>query len=275
MNAAAHHHPLRGSAKSLFTTGAILLSALVTGCAPGGFIADPAPPDGGGSVEAISSMPSAVPAEQGEAVASQIGQTDTTMLDFMNWTIDEVDTSWSALFLEAGLEEPFVNVAFPGAGERLSSSCGGVTTDETAFYCHGDDEIVVSQVFAGRVWEGLVRANSDEASAYSAGDFSVAYVLAHEYAHSLQSELGIFDAGLPTWMTELHADCWAGIWANSAYYEGILEPGDVEEGIRTAQDLGDYDFENSDHHGTPSERADAFLTGYQSGLPNDCSVYLG
>ena len=60
-----------------------------------------------------------------------------------------------------------------------------------AFYCPADDTIYVGQQFAADLYNGVLEGLPGEGNA--AGDFAVAYVVAHEYAHNLQTELGIFD----------------------------------------------------------------------------------
>ncbi len=65
----------------------------------------------------------------------------------------------------------------------------------------------------------------------------------------------------------------AGSWGNSVYAEGRLEPGDVEEAVSTALAVGDFDVSNRNHHGTPEERRQAWLTGFESGDPSVCSRY--
>ena len=109
----------------------------------------------------------------------------------------------------------------------------------------------------------------------AAGDFGVAYVLAHEYAHNLQQEFGVFSRPSPTAEPfELQADCFAGAWGNSVYRQGLLEPGDVEEAINTALAVGDFDVSNAQHHGTPEQRREAWLLGFEGGNPADCERYL-
>jgi predicted metalloprotease len=64
------------------------------------------------------------------------------------------------------------------------------------------------------------------------------------------------------------------VWTQAAEGKGILDPGDVEEGLAAAWLVGDSNFSSSDHHGTPEERMQAFWTGYQSDQPSDCDTYL-
>ena len=73
---------------------------------------------------------------------------------------------------------------------------------------------------------------------------------------------------------ELQADCFAGTWGNSVYRQGLLEPGDVEEATNAALAVGDFDVGNAQHHGTPEERREALLLGFESGDPSVCSRYV-
>jgi predicted metalloprotease len=74
---------------------------------------------------------------------------------------------------------------------------------------------------------------------------------------------------------ELQADCMAGLWGNSVYRQGKLEPGDVEEAISTVMAVGDFDLNNPQHHGTPEQRRAAWLAGYETGDPSRCGTYGG
>ncbi len=102
----------------------------------------------------------------------------------------------------------------------------------------------------------------------------MAYIVAHEYAHNVQEELGFFASGrrVAPQAFELQADCMAGLWGNSVYRAGKLRRGDVEEALSTAKAVGDFEYLSPEHHGTPDERRDAWLTGYRSGDPASCQA---
>jgi predicted metalloprotease len=281
------------SATRRCTTGvltATALSVVLTACGGGADLSVRAA-SGSDGESAIDQMSAAAPAAVGEQPASglrsdQGGQLQqgagATMYDFEEAVLLQVDGFWSQVFTSAGLPQPTVSYQFPGPGESVPDACSstGYSQPMEAAYCATDDTITVTQDVAVALWEGTDKSNGDPSSPDPAGDFSVAFAIAHEYAHSLQAELGLIpttaggDRSYPVYKTELHADCWAGVWANSAYYDGSLEPGDVEEAIRTAMDLGDYEFEDPGHHGTPEQRSDAFMTGFDSGVPSDCDVWL-
>ena len=185
---------------------------------------------------------------------------------FMTRVLGSIDRYWTRTFDAAGLPEPRVGFVPVAPGARLVTACGIEVGDETALYCPSDDTIYVAQQFAADLLRGVARGLPGERAGYgrAAGDFAVAYVLAHEYAHNLQQELGTFDNGVGSSAKpfELQADCLAGTWAHSVFEEGLLEPGDLQEAVSAALAVGDFDVGNAQHHGTPQERRDALLTGY-------------
>ena len=152
--------------------------------------------------------------------------------------------------------------------------------DSAAAYCPGDDTIYVSQQFATDIYNGALDQalpGSSQGYGRTIGDFAVAYIVAHEYAHQIQDELGAFQQygqQLPTMAFELQADCYAGTWAQSASEENRLEDGDVQEALDAALAVGDFDAGNPGHHGTPEQREEAWTSGFQSGDPSSCSEYL-
>ena len=167
------------------------------------------------------------------------------------------------------------------AGQTAASACGddqGTVGDTAALYCPGDDTIYISQKFAGDIYSGaLDQALPGSAQGYgrTVGDFAVAYIVAHEYGHQVQDELGLTQGGqVPTVALELQADCYAGTWAKSAYDENRLEDGDVQEALDAALAVGDFDTSNPGHHGTPEQRKEAWNGGFQSGDPSACDQYL-
>jgi predicted metalloprotease len=73
---------------------------------------------------------------------------------------------------------------------------------------------------------------------------------------------------------ELQADCFAGTWAHSGYEERLLQPDDLEEATNAVLAVGDFEIGSTRHHGTPQERRDAVLAGFNSGEPSACGRYL-
>ena len=125
------------------------------------------------------------------------------------------------------------------------------------------------------------------------GDFAQAYVLAHEIGHHVQTLTGIeeqvrraqrsrSDEGnqLSVRM-KLQANCLAGVWGHAASLRGILEPGDIEEGLRAAAAIGDDRIQemagrgvhpDSFTHGSSAQRVEWLRRGLESGDPNSCST---
>ena len=201
-------------------------------------------------------------------------QTPLTMDVWLTAVLNDIDAYWQETFAAEGLPPPHVFYMWPAIDEQVTPAARYITDNDAALYCGVSDMIFVSQDFAYRLWDGLVNTTYGPQQSERLGDFAVAYVLAHEYGHSIQAELGLLGAGYPVWRTELQADCFAGNWANSAYVNGILEEGDLEEALETANLVGDFEFDNPQHHGTPEERVAAFALGWEGGNPVDCFVYL-
>lgn len=203
---------------------------------------------------------------------------EQTIDAFLTEVLQSVDRYWTRTFAAAGRPEPRVSYSWVPPGRQAATACQVVADDSAAFYCTGDDTIYVAERFASDLLRGVQRGLPGESAGYgrAAGDFGVAYVVAHEYAHNLQDELGLNTARprLGTAPFELQADCLAGSWGNSVYEEGKLQPGDVEEAINTALAVGDFDYEGPNHHGTPDQRREAWELGFRSGEPSRCSRYV-
>jgi predicted metalloprotease len=207
------------------------------------------------------------------------GRTEPGTIDaFMEDVLGNIDRYWTRTFAENGLPEPRVGFSSVPPGAQAASRCGIAAGDSSAFYCTGDDTIYVGAQFAADLYEGVAQGLPGESAGYghAAGDFAVAYVLAHEYAHNVQQELGIFNrrSGPEAKPFELQADCLAGSWANSAYEQGLLKPGDLDEILDTALAVGDFEVGTKQHHGTPEQRRSAVLAGFRSGDPSACSRYV-
>jgi predicted metalloprotease len=192
----------------------------------------------------------------------------------------DVDAYWTKEFKASGLPEPRVSYRWIPAGQSVASACGDQNGDSAAAYCSGDDTIYISQTFASGIYNGTLDQSlpgSSQGYGGTVGDFSVAYIVAHEYGHEVQDELGLYDrygSQLPTMAFELQADCYAGTWANSAYQENRLQDGDVQEALDAALAVGDFDAANPGHHGTPEQREEAWNRGFEAGDPSACNTYL-
>jgi predicted metalloprotease len=216
-------------------------------------------------------------------IGSQDSEQPQTMEQFLTAVTQDVDTYWTKQFADAGLDEPRVSYAWIPAGQTAASACGdedGTLGDSAAAYCSGDDTIYISEKFATDIYDGALDhalPGSSQGYGKTVGDFAVAYIVAHEYGHQIQDELGLFEKygqQVPTMAFELQADCYAGTWAKSTDQENRLEDGDVQEALDAALAVGDFDESNPGHHGTPEQRADAWNAGFEAGDPSACDQYL-
>jgi hypothetical protein len=215
--------------------------------------------------------------------------------DYLAAVIQDADKVWSAWFKNNGLQEPYTGYDILQAGQEFTSKCtdayGNQTTADTdfnnAFYCSEDQFTKDGVTYTGTVvlplntflkmWGGDIFGQQSNFQ----GDFEAATIAAHEWGHSIQDNLAkqLPDLGAISSVSnnELLADCFSGVWAFSAYAQGLLDNGDVNEAVDALQTIGDYDTEAPDHHGTPDERATAWEIGYygtqadpRGGVPLNC-----
>ena len=196
--------------------------------------------------------------------------------------LESTDSVWGRFFTASGARytEPRL-VAYT---RGTQTACGAGQAAMGPFYCPNDQRIYIDPTF----FDELSRRFG------APGDFAAAYVIAHEVGHHVQNLEGTLDkaqaAQAQTSKTEgnaiqvqveLQADCYAGVWAASARdaQGSILEPGDVEEGMRAAEAIGDDMLQKqaqgvvvpeSFTHGSSAQRMAALRTGLQSGNPAAC-----
>jgi predicted metalloprotease len=148
------------------------------------------------------------------------------------------------------------------------------------FYCPTDQKIYIDPAF----FEELSRRFG------APGDFAQAYVIAHEVGHHIQNLEGTLDRAQASQARlgqaegnqvqvgiELQADCYAGVWAARS---GALEQGDIEEGMRAAEAIGDDTLQKQTQgrvvpesftHGSSAQRTEALRRGLSTGNPSSCN----
>jgi predicted metalloprotease len=201
---------------------------------------------------------------------------------FVDAVMDDVQTTWIDLFERSGQTyEPTAVVLFSGTTQ---SACGVASQRTGPFYCPADNMVYLDASFFKEL----------ERQFGASGDFAEAYVIAHEVGHHVQTLLGINaevqkqsreDRSVANELSvrlELQADCFAGVWGRAAQAAGILEPGDVEEGLNAASAIGDDRIQEattgrvdpeSFTHGTAEQRAHWLGTGIQIGNPDTCDTF--
>ena len=224
------------------------------------------------------------PASSQSTEAYQASPAEQEQADFVAVVLADTEDVWNQVFKENGWQyrEPSL-VLFSGS---VKSACGLGQAAMGPFYCPGDQQVYIDLSFY-RELQGKL---------HSPGDFARAYVVAHEIGHHVQKLLGISDKvhkarqqlsekeyNKVSVRLELQADCLAGVWANRAdRMRGILEPGDIEEALNAASNIGDdrlqkqargYVTPDSFTHGSSAQRVRWFNQGYQVGDINQCNTF--
>ena len=204
------------------------------------------------------------------------------MKDFLTRVLGSTEETWGEIFQKNGQRYvPTRMVAYSGGTQ---TACGAGQAAMGPFYCPNDKQVYIDPTFF-----------SELSKRFGApGDFAMAYVIAHEVGHHVQDLEGRLDEAHNAQARssetqgnaiqvgiELQADCYAGVWAaNARDAQGnILEPGDVEEGMRAAEAIGDDTLQrqaqgvvvpDSFTHGSSAQRMNALQTGLKSGNPAAC-----
>lgn len=175
--------------------------------------------------------------------------------------------------------------------EGTGTGCGYGQSAMGPFYCPADQTVYLDLSF----WQDM-----ETQLGASGAEFARAYVIAHEFGHHVQTLTGASEqvreaqqqarsqeeANQYSIALELQADCYAGFWAaNAARASGgavALEPGDLEEGLKTANAIGDDMIQKRMQgrvtpenftHGTAEQRMTWLRRGYDSGDPNVCNTF--
>ena len=200
--------------------------------------------------------------------------------EFVAVVLADTEATWGRVFQAAGKSyDAPVLVLFEDA---VQSACGKASAASGPFYCPADQKVYLDLSF----FRELDRRFG------APGDFAQAYVVAHEVGHHVQNLLGINrqvsqaqqrgsrgDANALSVRMELQADCFAGVWGYHAATRGMLDDGDVEEGLAAAAAIGDDRLTGgrvspeSFTHGTSEQRARWLRQGLSSGDLNSCDTF--
>ncbi len=199
--------------------------------------------------------------------------------DFVEMVTAENEQTWNKIFSENNMSfRPAKVVIFENT---TRSGCGTAQSEMGPFFCPADETIYVDMSF----FKELQKRFGAQVT-----EFSIAYVLGHEYGHHIQNLLGTLgktdelrrsgqyseaQMNRVSVATELQADFYAGLWARQTNNrENILEPGDIESAISAAEAVGDdniqkrsqgYVNQESFTHGTSEQRKEWFMKGYNTG----------
>ncbi|SFJ50028.1 KPN_02809 family neutral zinc metallopeptidase [Myroides guanonis] len=194
----------------------------------------------------------------------------------------DTEDVWHRIFQENGknYREPAM-VLFDN---QVRTQCGAATAAVGPFYCPADETVYMDL----RFFEELhTRFGAEK------GDFAIAYVIAHEVGHHVQTLLGTSsqvrklqqsksekDANQLSVALELQADFYAGVWTK--HISKYLEAKDIDIALSAAQAVGDDAIQkkvqghvnpDSFTHGTSAQRKEWFLKGYNTGQLSEGNTF--
>lgn len=194
---------------------------------------------------------------------------------FVSVVLADTEDVWTEIFKQEGLtyEKPKL-VLYTGS---VQSACGTAGSSVGPFYCPGDRKLYIDLSFYDELRKEF----------QAPGDFAMAYVIAHEVGHHVQTLLGtseqlskhrqnLSEQEYNKYQVrfELQADYMAGVWAHHAQGMNLLEEGDLEEALTAASAVGDdtiqkkargYVVPESFTHGTSEQRKRWFYQGFEKG----------
>lgn len=216
--------------------------------------------------------------DQAPAGAQTTGNKEEDELaKFVSVVLKDTEDVWKKIFKEE-LGEEYQEPVLVLFTSEVSSACGNASAATGPFYCSGDNKLYIDLSF----YQDLKNRFG------AAGDFAMAYVVAHEVGHHVQNLLGTSgevhqqqrslskEAGNKLSVRlELQADFYAGLWAHHAQkMKNILEAGDIEEALNAANAIGDDKLQmqakgfvvpESFTHGTSAQRVKWFKKGFETG----------
>lgn len=194
-----------------------------------------------------------------------------------------LNRTWEPVFARSNLQFEQPELVLYPSGPVATNGCGNASSAAGPFYCPADMGIYLDTTF----FDQLARMSG------ARGNFARLYVIGHEYGHHIQNLTGVnrqiraAQAANPRAANrlqvamELQADCLAGVWAGKN--RDLLEPGDLEAGMRAASAIGDDALSQgsgrainpeSFTHGTSEQRTQALRRGLTTADVSACNAYL-
>jgi len=208
---------------------------------------------------------------------------ENELAQFVSVVLAETENVWTDLFRQQGLSYEYPKlVLYTGT---VQTGSGYATSATGPFYAPGDRKVYIDLSFYQELQQQF----------HAPGDFAMAYVIAHEVGHHVQTLLGITEKVMSLrsrlsetqfnkYMVcfELQADYLAGVWAHYADRVNLLEAGDLDEALNAASAVGDdriqkaargYVVPDSFTHGTSEQRRRWFHKGFTAGTLRDADTF--
>lgn len=207
----------------------------------------------------------------------ELSERDKEMGKFVATVLADTEDVWTKIFAENGMtyEKPKL-VLFR---DSVQTACGGASSASGPFYCPADKKVYMDLAFFDELQSRF---------GAKGGDFAIAYVIAHEIGHHVQTLLGTSSkvrqlqsqtdeagANRLSVAQELQADFYAGLWTHyNEQMNNILEEGDIDEALSAANAVGDDAIQkraqghvvpDSFTHGTSAQRMYWFKKGFETG----------
>jgi predicted metalloprotease len=197
--------------------------------------------------------------------------------------VNSVQKFWTGVFQRSGKSYQKVDTVF--FTDQVQTGCGFASSQVGPFYCPRDKLVYIDLGFFDEL----------QSRFGVGGALTEAYVIAHEYGHHVQDQLGILDTigndrqgpESKAVRSELQADCYAGVWAAHAVQTGLVEQltqADINQGLDAAAAIGDDRIQEQTQgqvnketwtHGSSEQRRRWFSRGYEQGRPPVCDTFTG
>lgn len=209
-----------------------------------------------------------------QSVTKELTEEEKQIGEFVSTVFADTEDIWVKIFQENNMEYRLPKMVL--FSDAVETACGSATAASGPFYCPSDEKVYMDLVFFNELQTRF---------GAKGGDFAIAYVIAHEVGHHVQTVLGTSgkvrqlqanksqaEGNKLSVALELQADFYAGLWAK--YNQQNLDMDDLDEALSAAQAVGDDAIQSrmqghvepeSFTHGTSEQRKKWFLKGYNSG----------